>query len=356
MCSIPRDAVKSSVSVEPTVARPPIEKQLTRLGGPPMVTAPTIEARPLLQPSDNQLRFLPEGPYPCGDGRISWVAIQHAADVENGSLNFLDLANAENDSLPLQGRPGFAFPTNRQGVFAIGLERRLQLFDTHRRSYEPLCDEEIDGNTTGTIINDGVAFAEGLVFGAKDLEFAEKKAGLYLWRRRDRQLIQLRDDQICSNGKVIQRLGDHWRLIDIDSPTQLVVSYELHVDAGTLSDPRVVVDLTSEEFFPDGMVASPDGESVIIAMYNPNDAPHGEARQYSLRTGAVEAVWITPQSPQVTCPQLVELDGRVVLVLTTAVEHMTADRRERHAEAGSMFVAETPFTSTPDTPRVELDS
>ncbi len=45
-----------------------------------------------------------------------------------------------------------------------------------------------------------------------------------------------------------------------------------------------------------------------------------------------------------TCPQLVWRNGHVVLVITTAIEHMPADRRKQSPEAGSLFVAPTPWT------------
>ena len=50
-----------------------------------------IQAELLHRPESPELRFLPEGPMPLGDG-ISWVAIQHGADGDRGSLNTLDAA------------------------------------------------------------------------------------------------------------------------------------------------------------------------------------------------------------------------------------------------------------------------
>jgi sugar lactone lactonase YvrE len=98
------------------------------------------------------------------------------------------------------------------------------------------------------------------------------------------------------------------------------------------------------------MILTPDGKSVIVALYNPTDAPHGEARQFSLATGKTEAVWRTPGSPQVTCPQLIKIDGAIKLILTTAVENMPAERRPKHPKAGCIFVGDTTFDSLPDQP------
>jgi len=235
----------------------------------------------------------------------------------------------------------------------IGAERRVGLFDSQSGKWTDLIDG-IDTAVDGTIINDGVVFAGGLIFGCKDLQFQDKKAGLHLWRTSDRQLIQLRSDQICSNGKVVIGEGDKVKLLDIDSPTKTVVEYSLDVTAGTLSEPRVVVDLRDGDVFPDGMVLTPDGQDVIVAIYNPNDAPFGEARQYDLGSGELVAVWRTEQSTQVTCPLLIEHEGSVKLVLTTAVEHMSPERRKHNPNAGCLFIADTPFASLPEQPVFQL--
>lgn len=307
----------------------------------------------LFRPETEELRFLPEGPYPNGQDRLSWVAIQHGANAKSGSINLFDFATGLNQSINLSGRPGFAFPTNREGVFVTGMERQVGLFDTNDSSFRPLGDP-IESGVTGTVINDGVVFSGGLIFGCKDLEFAEAKAGLYLWRRSDWQTIRLKDDQTCSNGKVVFGDGERVTLLDIDTPTKTVVRYELDVTDGRLSPPEIVVDLRKGDVYPDGMIATPDGSSVIVAFYNPADAEFGEARQFSLATGEVEAVWRTQCSPRVTCPQLVERNGQIRLILTTADEGMTPEQQAKHTNAGALFIGDTEFDALPDTPVFEV--
>ncbi len=311
-------------------------------------------AQVLYRPESSSLAYLPEGPYPCGVDRASWVAIQHGPDSMAGSLNVYDFTTRANQSFPLQGRPGFAFPTDQPDRFVIGLERRLVLFGLRDGTYEDLCPAVVDEHVSGTIINDGVAFDEGLIFGCKDLAFRERKAGLYFWRRQDGALIQLRSDQICSNGKIIVREGGSWRLLDIDSPTKTVVAYRLDTQTGRLDEPKVVLDLRDDEAFPDGMIATPDGRGVIIAFYNPNPVEFGEVREYDLASGRIQTVWRLPGSPRATCPQLLRLDGQVRLLVTTAVEHMPAEQREACLNAGCLFVAETSFNTLPETPVLAL--
>jgi sugar lactone lactonase YvrE len=309
----------------------------------------TINAQVLLRPQSSELRFLPEGPYPLGENRFSWVAIQHGGNAKHGSLNIYDATSKQSTSFPLPGRPGFAFPTNRDGVFVVGCERAVGLFSTIDGSWKELTSG-IDSYCENTIINDGVTWDGNLIFGCKDLEFKTKKAGLYLFRGRDQKLIQLRNDQICSNGKVILKDGNKTFLLDIDSPTRQVVSYEVDVEAGKLSNPMVILDLTSDPAVPDGMIITPDSKSLIISMFNPNPAPHGETRQYRLSDGQLVKTYKLDRSPQNTCPQLVKLGGKVHLVITTAVEHMSAEQQGDAINAGCLFHSETEWSDISDSP------
>jgi sugar lactone lactonase YvrE len=265
-----------------------------------------------------------------------------------------DCATLTNNNYALSGRPGFAFPTDDTQKFIVGVDKHIELVDITSGDVTVLTDD-IDVGVENTLINDAIAFAEGIVFGSKDLEFATNKAGLYFWKFSDRQLCQLRDDQLCSNGKVITRSGKNWSLFDIDTPTQQVVRYELDTNQGTLSEAEVVLDFTDGEIFPDGMVATPDGKSLIVAFYNPAAAQYGVARQFSIETGVVQAEWQTAKAPRVTCPLLLETAAGVKLVLTTAIEDMSAEMYAQHPNSGSLFVGETIFENVADLVNIKLE-
>lgn len=316
---------------------------------------PTIRAELLFLPDNEHLRFLPEGPYSLGNGRFSWVGIQHGASATHGSINIFDLKTRTNQSYELKGRPGFARPTSVDGTFLVGCERELGLFDIHTGTWKTLATG-IDNDVANTIINDGTIYSDNALFGCKDLEFKTKKAGLYLYRGNDGALIRLRNDQICSNGKDVVDTGSGGlHLYDIDTPTKKVVRYRLDIKTGSLTDCETVIDLTGLDSFPDGMCLTPDEQSTIISFYNPNPAEFGETRQYSLSTGELERIWLTAGSPQVTCPLLIEdHEGSVKLVVTTAVEHMSADRRVDSLLAGGLFIADTDFTTAPPAPQFPI--
>ena len=298
-------------------------------------------AKVAFRPGNDALAYLPEGPCQYGEGKLSWVAIQHGGESCEGSINVLDLGSGSNQQHILPGRPGFAFPTEDQSVFLAGIERKVGFYNISSGQWvEP--PGEVSGEEDGTIINDGVAYRDGVIFGTKDLAFTDPKAALYLWLPEMREPVKLRGGQTCSNGKIILTREGKEFLLDIDTPTKLVVEYPLDGDGQQLGEPKTVLDLREVASYPDGMVMTPDGRSVIIAMYNPENVEEGEARQHSLVDGRLEAVWKTPGSPRVTCPLLMPIEGESALFLTTAVEHMPEDQKVQHPNAGCLFRGEFP--------------
>jgi sugar lactone lactonase YvrE len=299
-----------------------------------------VVAEVLYEPSDIALKFLPEGPFDLGDGRFSWVGIQHGASARFGSLNIFDTKTGSNVSYNLPGRPGFQRPTSHPHQFLVGAERELGIFDIQAGTWSTLCSG-VDAAVENTIINDATTWEDNVIFGCKDLEFKTKKAGLYLYRGRDKQLIQLRGDQICSNGKaVVAGEGGQLSLLDIDTPTRKIVRYELDIDAGKLSEAVTAVDLSQATGFPDGMVLTPDGRSCIVSFYNPDDAPFGLTQQFSLANGQLERSWQTPDAPQNTCPLILKTGSGLKLIITTAIEHMPADRQKKANKSGCLFIAD----------------
>ena len=326
---------------------------------------PRIVARPCFEPAGEELRFLPEGPrllrnYPRGGVRLGWVAIQHAAAVERGSMNVLDLVSGENLSFPLPGRPGFFAETTQPGVVLIGLERRLVYFDLLSGDLKETCAQATDDPRV--IINDGLAIDGGVLFGTKHLEFNQPVAALYLFDFATRTVRTLIDKQFCSNGKFLRRDADGATLIDIDSIPKTITAYRLDSKLERLTERSLVASPDALPGLPDGLRPSPaqgggaegesvpEGASVIVAFYNPEAVSDGVVQQIRVADGAVLCEWQIPGAPRVTCPEFVELDGAVKLVFTTAVEGMPAATRRMAQGSGSLYLADTLFQSMPAAP------
>ena len=302
-------------------------------------------AQEFYAPADERLRYLPEGPRLLAGGReLGWVAIQHSAEATTGSLNRLELGSRENRSLALPGRPGFFAETARPNRWLVGMERRLVLVDWTTGAIDDL------GGTVSederVIINDGLAVAGGVLFGSKHLGFSEPVAALYFYDTAARRLHTVLDGQTCSNGKDLR--GD--RLIDIDSTPRAISRYRWDAATRQATGRELIVNPADLPAYPDGLRPSPDGESILVAFFNPGAVADGCARMYRVADRAVEAEWVIPGSPRVTCPEFVELDGKVKVVFTTAVEGMPPEIRALAPGAGSLYIADTPFDRLPARP------
>jgi sugar lactone lactonase YvrE len=314
---------------------------------------PTITARPLFDPQREELRFLPECPrllqnFPASYPVLAWVGIQHGADSGVGSLNLLRLDTLSNTCYLLPGRPGFFAETQQPGVVVVGLDRRLMLFDLEANQLtETGISLEVDDRT---LINDGLAVPGGLLFGTKHLSFAEPKAALYYWESATNQLRQVLGEQICSNGKHVTGGPDGSVLIDTDSIPKAITRYRFSGWIDGLQDKTLVCAPDSLPGFPDGMRVTANGESAVVAFYNPEATPYGRAREIRLADGEVLTEWQLPGSPRVTCPELLLLNGRVQAIFTTAVEGMNSELRAQCPDAGTLFIADAPFSQAPPPP------
>jgi sugar lactone lactonase YvrE len=305
-------------------------------------------------PQDEQLYFLPEGPrvlqnFPAEGRMLGWVAIQHGVSAKEGSINVLDLSAQRNTSFLLPGRPGFFAETTRPGVVLVGMERSLVFFDLLNRRQ---CGESVEvTRDVRVIINDGVAVDGGVLFGTKHLEFNQPLAALYFFDVATRQVHTLLDGQFCSNGKVLTMDQSGATLIP-----KTISRYKLDWPPTQVLEQSLVVEPNSLLAFPDGMRAAPacehaaEGESVIVAFYNPDPVEDGVALQLRLRDGAVLCKWAIRGSPRVTCPEFVKIGREVKLLFTTAVENMPTQTRRLARGAGKLYIADTPFRSIPPTP------
>ena len=309
-------------------------------------------ARPFFRPDGERLRYLPESPrqlrnLPGRDSVVGWVNIQEAKDLPTGSLNLLDLATGKNTNFPLPGRPGFFAETERPGVVLVAMERRLVLFDL---TTGQLTETGVTLTSDERVIaNDGLAIPGGLLVGTKHLEFRDRIAALYFVDAARKQVGVLLDREVCSNGKYWIGGSEGSTLIEIDSQPRTITRYRVDAQMRVRGSSLVSAP-DALPAVPDGLRPAPGAESVVVAFYNPGAVATGLAQEIRLSDGAVLTEWGVPGSPRVTCPELVWLDGRVQLILTTATEGMPPEVRAVAPEAGTIFIADTPFDAMPEAP------
>lgn len=321
-----------------------------------MATIPSTEARVLQHFDDESDRFLPEGPRSISlDDReaMIWVNIQTAAEARAGELHLRFWDNGERETWGLGGRPGFVLPTDQEGIVLVGIDREIGTFDLNDWDWQPLA--KIPDENPRTIINDAEVVPGGraVIFGTKDIQFAEPIANLYLFTLGDNRVSLLAGKQVCSNGKVFASDARGMILYDIDTPTKQVVGYHFDLASRTAAPDGVAIDTAAIPGFPDGMCDCGDG-TVIIAFYNPGPVAAGRAVRFDLATGKSLEEWTTPGSPRVTCPLLVKRPEGVKLVLTTATEGIAADLRQQSPEAGNLFIGDTQLGSCPAVEAIRL--
>ena len=127
------------------------------------------------------------------------------------------------------------------------------------------------------------------MFGTKDVRFADPIANLYLLTLNDHRVSVLADQQTCSNGKAFVRYNEVLFLLDIDTPTRAVVSYQFDLDGWRVGAANLALDLSDQAGFPDGMVDAGDG-TVIIAFYTNSVSPASHGNFYELYAIAAAVV------------------------------------------------------------------
>jgi sugar lactone lactonase YvrE len=323
-----------------------------------MGAVPSTTARVLVAPAVEEQRFLPEGPREVtlqgGRAALAWVNIQTAEGATTGQIHVHFWDDGSHEVYPMPGRPGFLFPTDAPDTLFVGMGKQIGLFHVPTQRWQPLA--EIPDHNPRAIINDGEIAPGGraIVFGTKDTKFQDPIAHLYLYTLDDAHLSVLAGGQTCSNGKVFAQEGAALMLYDIDTPRKMVVRYRLDLQFRTLEDQGVAVDLRALDAFPDGMDDG-GGGTVIIAFYNPALVPAGRAARFRLSTGELLEEWMTPGSPRVTCPFVIDRAASPKLVLTTAVEGMPAAMRDKSPNAGCLFLAETDLKHVPAAEVVRLN-
>jgi len=231
-------------------------------------------------------------------------------------------------------------------VILAGMGKQVGLIDLASNTWEP--KTSIDDDNLRTTINDGEVSASGnvVVFGTKDLKFAEPIAKLYLLTVHGFHITELAEGHTCSNGKFFVSTKGETYLFDIDTPRRNIMKYHIDLESREIIGEERAVDLSGIAGFPDGMIDAGDG-SAIVAIYNPAMVNEGRVIRVELHSGEIIEEWRVPGSPRVTCPLLIEQDGRVDLIVTTCDEGMPPEIRAQNPQVGALLRGPTGLRSLP---------
>jgi sugar lactone lactonase YvrE len=188
--------------------------------------------------------------------------------------------------------------------------------------------QAIEDDRPGNRLNDGKCDANGR-FWIGSMAEGEGEGRLYRYDP-DGSVHVVETGLTISNG-----LGwspDQQTFYLTDSPTKRIYAYSYDAEAGTISDRRVLVDLTAEGFFPDGLAVDEDGciwsaqwDGECIIRY----APDG-----------TELARIAVPVPRPTSCAFGGADRRD-LYITTASVGMSEKEVDRNVSSGDLFCVRT---------------
>lgn len=198
---------------------------------------------------------LGEGPCWHGD-RLYWV------DIYNHRVHWFDPAQFD-PAQPDRSAPFFEIadvvgcvaPAGRDRLI-MALRNRLAFLNLQTGAIDPILSIESEVNQPTNRLNDGKCDSAGR-FWFGSMSSVEAASGCLYRYDPDGSLHVMETGLQVSNG-----LGwspDDRTFYLADSPRQRIYAYDFDRAAGTLGDRRVLVDLTAESFFPDGLTIDQEG-------------------------------------------------------------------------------------------------
>ncbi len=225
-------------------------------------------------------------------------------DLEGERACCFDPRTSENVSVEVGQKIGTIVEVEGGG-FVVALKDGIYGLDFSTGKLDKWCDP-MEGDEQNRS-NDGKAGPDGRLY----VGGAGPRGGQSLYRiERDRTSYEVIETGVtCSNGLVWSL--DNKTMYYIDSPARVVWAYDFNLDTGSISNRRVVVDVTSEACVPDGMTIDAQGmvwvafwEGGCVRRYNPNtgdelqriELPVSRVTSCAFGGEALEKLYITTAS------------------------------------------------------------
>jgi len=245
-------------------------------------------------------------------------------DIEGKLLHIYNPKTKINRSFPTPSRIGTVVPfTKTEAVVALedGIYK-LQLITGALSLLSDVESQRIENR-----FNDGKCDPLGnLWVGSMHLEQTEALASLYKVNAQG-LATKMVDSVTISNG--IVWTADAKTMYYIDTPTSKIMGYDFDIKTGTISNERIVVEVSTTDGYPDGMTI--DSEDMLwVGLWN------GDAvARFNPKTGALISKIEVPAHNVTACAFGGEnLD---VLYITTASVDMTPEEQKKWPLSGSVF-------------------
>lgn len=267
----------------------------------------------------DQVSALGEGPvWDEINGCISWL------DIINGKIHQYHTNTKTYDVFNVGEMVGCIVP-RQGGGFIAGLENGIAFIDIENNTIKHILNPEEDLNNR---FNDGKADAAGRFWaGTMALSEEENKGNLYMLST-DLSLQKRIENVSISNGLAWN--ADSTVMYYINTPTNYVFAFDFNNETGEIDNQRVVIDLTHEQGFADGMTIDEEG-MLWIAFYG-----GWRVARYDPVTGKLLQQIELPVA-NVTC---CTFGGKNLndLYITTAGKGLKEEDRAQQPDAGKLFV------------------
>lgn len=252
-------------------------------------------------------------------------------DINNGTINELDIGTGQRTVIQLTAPLGFAMPVAGSSARVCGEGNDLIAIDgvgaeLGRLPIEPGCEDNR--------MNEGKPDPSGrLWFGTMSKTRQPEQSALY----------RLDGNGVTPIRTITTGNGTDWdvargRMYHVDSPTQRIDVFDYDVATGNVENARTWTTIDPDDGLPDGLTIDSEG-CVWLALFS-----GGAVRRYD-PDGALMSEIALP-TPFVTCPAFGG-DDLSTLFVTSSQHRIPEDERADHPLAGALFTIDTGVAGRP---------
>ncbi|SFQ55215.1 SMP-30/gluconolactonase/LRE family protein [Parafilimonas terrae] len=255
-------------------------------------------------------------------------------DAASNSILWLDILKGEIHQFNTNTKQHSTFATGQmigcivpreQGGFIAGLENGIGFIDIEKKEVKHIIHPEEGLNNR---FNDGKGDAAGRFWLGSMSKTEEENMGNFYMVDTDLSIHKKLENVSISNGLAWN--ADNTILYYINTPTNYIFAFDFDIETGAIDNQRVVVDLTHEKGFADGMTIDEEG-MLWVAFYD-----GWRVARYNPATGDLLQQIDLPVA-NVTCCTFGGA-GLTDLYITTASKNMSNEALEQQPHAGKLFV------------------
>ena len=267
----------------------------------------------------DEICVLGEGPvWDASKQQILWL------DIIKGKILQYDIYLKTHNIFNVGEMIGCMAPRESGGLIA-GLENGIAFIDTEKKYVQHIITPE---KGLANRFNDGKCDAAGRFWAGTMAKSEEENQGNLYVIERDLSIKKKIENVSISNG--IAWNEDNTIMYYIDTPTHYVFAFDYDIETGDIDNQRVVVDLTHETGYGDGMTIDEEG-MLWIAFYG-----GWRVGRYNPDTGKLLHEIELPAA-NVTCCTFGGADMND-LYITTATKGLDAESVKQQPHAGKLFV------------------